>query len=323
MILSSRLRRLVVVSAGVAAVLLAVYGLGEAYKRRDFQPRFRQMKSPLMRVEESVLERRADSTVFAVALEDERGVMVEAHLKVAAAGGPLHPVIITLGGVGTGRRTIEFLGDTRDWLVLALDYPYHGDRGDMSYWEFLGVLPEARQAMMNTVPAAMMAVDYLWRRDDVDRTRVVLAGGSFGALFSPAIAAADPRITAVAIFFGAGDLDGVIDANLDIPWPFRPVVGWCGSVIVSPLEPLKYVRRIAPRPLLMINGLEDGAMPEHLSRELYERAGEPKTIRWLPLGHVHISSTEFHQQVLDVCMEWLREIDYLSDDRVFRLPRQK
>ena len=30
------------------------------------------------------------------------------------------------------------------------------------------------------------------------------------------------------------DLRELIDANLDLPWPVGPVVGWLGSVIVSP-----------------------------------------------------------------------------------------
>ena len=67
---------------------------------------------------------------------------------------------------------------------------------------------------MDTVPAGMMVLDYLHGRGDVDTDRIVVAGGSFGALISPALAAADERITAVAILFGAGDLQQVIEENL-------------------------------------------------------------------------------------------------------------
>jgi len=319
MVRKSWRRRLAIAVGGLVCVGVVLFIVGEGYKRRDFLPYFLETKSELVRVTEEVLEEGPDATVMYIALEDEGSIMVEGHLKIPVAGGPLHPVIITLGGVGTGRRTIDYLGDTRDWLVLALDYPYHGDRSNMSHREFLGVLPEARRAMLDTVPAGMLALDYLWRRDDVDRDRVVLAGGSFGALFSPALAAADQRVTAVAIFFGAGDLQELIDANLEMPWPVKPIVGWLGSVIVSPLEPLKYIHAVSPRPLFMLNGTEDEAMPVHCSRVLHERAGDPKTIRWLPLGHVHIRSIEFHQRVLDVFMGWLREIDYLSDEEPFRL----
>ncbi|MGD9253375.1 MAG: hypothetical protein PVG92_05535, partial [Holophagae bacterium] len=128
------------------------------------------------------------------------------------------------------------------------------------------------------------------------------------------------RITAVAILFGAGDLQQVIEANLPLPEIVRPPVAWLGSVIVSPFEPLKYIGNISPRPVFFLSGTEDVAMPEAISRELHEAAGEPKKVTWLPLGHVNLDAKEFHQQVLDACMEWLIEIDFMTRDEVFILP---
>jgi hypothetical protein len=105
-----------------------------------------------------------------------------------------------------------------------------------------------------------------------------------------------------------------------MPFPVRQVVAWIGSVIVSPMEPLKYIGRISPRPVFMLSGTEDVAMPEEISRALHDAAGDPKTIRWLSLGHVNLKSTEFHQQVLDACMDWLQEIGFMTEDEVFILP---
>jgi dienelactone hydrolase len=283
---------------------------------------FLARKSELVTVTERVVRKQADSTILLVTLEDERAIQVEGYLKVPDRGGPLHPVLIALGGAGTGRRSMDYLGDTRDWLVLALDYPYRGETEDMTYWEYVSIVPEARRAMLDTVPAGMLAVDYLWRRGDVDRNRIVLAGGSFGALFSPALAAADERISAVAILFGAGHLQDVISANLRMPWPLRPALSWVGSVLVSPVEPLKYVHRVSPRPIFMLCATEDEAMPEHCTRALIDKAGEPKTVRWLPLGHVQITSSEFHQQVLDECARWLQEIGFVSEGETFRVPER-
>jgi len=281
---------------------------------------FLERKSELVTVHERIIEENSEFVVSELAFADAGGIEVEAYLKVPFEGGPLHPVMITLGGAAAGREVIDYLGDTGGWMILALDYPYRGATDDMSHWEFVSILPGARRAMLDTVPAGMLALDYLYRRDDVDRKRIVLSGGSFGALFSPALAAADDRVSAVAILFGAGHLQQVIDANLDLPSPVRQVVAWVGSVIVSPLEPLKYVHRISPRPVFMLSGTEDVAMPEEISRALHEAAGEPKTIRWLSLGHVNLKSTEFHQQVLDACMEWLQEIGFMTEDEVFVLP---
>ena len=313
-------KRLLTVFVVLTITVVAVYLLGESYKKRDFMPYFQERKSELVTVNERVIEENPASVVSELAFADAGGIVVEAHLKVPFEGPPVHPVMITLSGAAAGRAVIDYLGDTDGWMILALDYPYRGATEDLSHWEFVSILPEARQAMLDTVPAGMLALDYLYSRDDVDRKRIVLAGGSFGALFSPALAAADERISAVAILFGAGHLQKVIDANLDMPWPIRQVVAWAGSVIVSPLAPLKYVHRVSPRPVFMLSGTEDVAMPEEISRALHEAAGEPKTIRWLSLGHVNLKSTEFHQQVLDTCMEWLQEIGFMTADEVFILP---
>ena len=66
-----------------------------------------------------------------------------------------------------------------------------------------------------------MIVDWARRRGS---RQVAVGGGSLGALFSPALAAADERITAVAVFFGAGDLHSLIEANLELAWPLEPAV---------------------------------------------------------------------------------------------------
>jgi len=308
------LRRAGVVVASLLVLGVVLYLAGESYKDRDDLARLVSRRAGLASVSEAILEAGPNHTLVHVALRDARGIEVEGHLLLPAAGEPPHRVLLILGGVRTGRRTVDFLGDTGDWIVLALDYPYRGKKSGLSRREFIALLPEMRRAMVDAVPATMLAVDYLWRRGDVDRGRVVLAGGSFGALFAPAIGAADDRISAVAILFGAGDLEALIDANLDVAWPARPVAAWLGSVIVSPLEPLKYIGRISPRPVFLLNGTEDPTMPERCSRALHEAAREPKAVRWLPLGHADVRSTEFHGQVVSEFAAWLRGIGFLGPD---------
>jgi predicted esterase len=316
-------RRVAMLVMGFIVVVAFVFALGEAYKTRDFQPHFLDRKGALISVSEVQIEKRADFEMLHIVLGDDRGLEVEGHLKVPTrCDGPYRTLVI-LGGIRTGRRTIEYLGDTGDWLVVALDYPYGGKRSGLSYGEFLVAFPQMRRAVLDTVPAGMLAVDYLLQRGDADDERILLAGGSFGAMFAPAMAAADDRISAVAIFFGAGDLDVLIDTNLDLWWPLKPIVSWIGSVVVSPLEPLKYVGRISPRPVFMLNGTEDPAMPEFCCVALHDAAGQPKTIRWLPLGHVDIRSSEFHRQVLEEFLAWLRQIGFLSEVEAFDLVPQE
>ena len=313
------LKRLGRAVAGLGLTVFLLYITGEAYSKKDFLPYFLDRKSDLASVVETVLETGPDWDVVHLLLADEKGIEVEAHLRVPHAPDTRRRALVILGGVGTGKRTVDYLGDTGDWLVMALDYPYRGPRSGLSRGEFLAALPAIRRAVLDTVPASMLAVDYLERRGDVDPNRIVLAGGSFGALFTPALAAADERISAVAIFFGAGDLHALIDANLELWWPLKPVASWLGWIIVSPLEPLKYAHRISPRPIFMLNGTGDEAIPEASAWALHDRAGEPKTVVWLPVGHVNIRSPEFHRQVLDEFVSWLRSVGVISADETFKL----
>jgi dienelactone hydrolase len=312
-------RRIAVTLVVVAAVITVVWFLGEAFKTRDYLPYFLARSSALASVSETVLQSTGDSSLVHLALRSELGIEVDCHIKVPTRGSEPRPALIILGGVRTGRRTVEYVGDTGDWLVVALDYPYRGKKSGLSSAEFLGAVPAMRRAVLDTVPAGVLVLDYLSHRGDVDPDRVVLAGGSLGALFAPALAAADERVTAVAILFGAGNLGALIDANLDLSWPLQPVASWVGSVIVSPLEPLKYVGRISPRPVLMLNGSDDPAMPEECSRALHDAAGEPKTVSWLPAGHVTVHSPEFHEYVVGEFVAWLRDIEFLSADETLEL----
>ena len=302
-----------------AVVMVVLWLLGEALKTRDYVPYFLECHSALTSVSETILEETDEFSVVHLMLRSELGIEVESHLRVPAHGPGLRPTIVILGGVRTGRRTVEYLGDTGDWLVVALDYPYRGKKSGLSRVEFLASVPAMRRAVLDTVPAGMLVLDYLSRRGDVDRDRYVLAALSVGALVAPSLADADDRVSSVAIFFGAGDLGALIDSNLDLPWPLKPGVSWLGSVLVSPLEPLKYVGRIHPRPVFMLNGSDDPAMPERCARALHEAAREPKTVCWLPSGHVSVHSPEFHEQVVGEFVAWLRAIGFLSAGETLEL----
>jgi dienelactone hydrolase len=286
---------------------------GEILQSRDYLQYFIKHKGDLVSVEESTLEVDLHAATYRLTLFDDHDRTVDCHLRVPSSAKAPYPVILILGGVRTGKQTLDYLGKP-DAILLALDYPYRGPKRGLSYSKFLRQVPEMRQAMLDTAPAAMLALDYLWQRPDVDRGRVLLAGGSFGALFAPAVAAAEPRISAVAILFGAGDLRSLIRTHLEQPPTTRRLLAWFGNVIVSPLEPLKYIGRVAPRPVFMLSGTEDATMPVRNSRLLHEAAREPKTVRWIPTGHVNVRAEEFHRSVVEALVEWMVAIEFLSEE---------
>jgi fermentation-respiration switch protein FrsA (DUF1100 family) len=251
-----------------------------------------------------------------VTLQNDRGLKVDAFVKIPRASATPRAAIVTLGGLRGGVRALEYLEDTGDFIVLAMDYPFEGRRSDLSAWELLRQVPAMRRAALDTPSATMLGVDYLYQRPDVDRDRIVLIGGSLGALFAPAVAAADDRITALALLFGAGDLFTLVDANLPLPALVRRPAAWGLSAVVSPLEPLKYIGRVAPRPVFMLNSTGDRRMPDRCSRLLQTAAEEPKTVRWIDTGHVHVRDKNFRRDVLMAVQAWLADIGYVAGNAV-------
>jgi len=316
--LAKRHWALALLSAALA-LSVALFWAGEAYCRRDFRNHFDRLRGTLEHVEETHLATVGDHEIAEVRLRDDRGLAVVGHLKVPVGSHERYPALLILGGVRTGRRTIDYLADTRGVILFALDYPYEGKRSGLSTLEFLSSLPSMRRAVINTVPAAQLAVDYLLSRSDVDPDRIILAGGSVGAILSPAVAATDPRIDALVVLFGGGDIQSLIRTNLDRPaWMTIPAA-WLGKVITAPVEPLRYIGEVSPRPIFFLNGTEDLGFPVANVRLLHEAAREPKTIRWIEAGHVIINRPEFHDQVTAELVAWLLEEELVPPDAWVRV----
>jgi fermentation-respiration switch protein FrsA (DUF1100 family) len=134
----------------------------------------------------------------------------------------------------------------------------------------------------------MLLTDYLLTREDVDPGKIILLGYSFGAPFVPCIIAHDRRAAVAAVVYGGGDLRSLIAHNVrryegEAASQF---VGSLGGVLLRPLEPMRYIHRVAPIPLVMINGTNDEQVPRYNAELLYNAAGEPKTITWLESRHV-------------------------------------
>ncbi len=75
--------------------------------------------------------------------------------------------------------------------------------------------------------------------------------------------------------------------------------------ISSQLAGAHTVGELAPRPLLLVHGTADTILSHQCSEMLYERAGEPKTIKLLEgAGHILI---EVGDQLTELVSGWLLE----------------
>jgi fermentation-respiration switch protein FrsA (DUF1100 family) len=52
------------------------------------------------------------------------------------------------------------------------------------------------------------------------------------------------------------------------------------------MSPERFIGRIAPRPIVMVNGIDDPQMPVKAVQRLYDAARPPKSLIWLRTGHL-------------------------------------
>ncbi len=298
-------RRIIIFTAIILILGVFIYTGGEWYRSIDYRDRFNRMKGSVEVVETVPEERQGQNILYWVEIRSDRETEVWGYLKVPGDGAGPYPALVILGGLRTGPNTVHYLGKTTGIVILALDYPYRGKREDLGVGGFIRSIPRIRRAVVETVPAVMLGVDYLLSRDDVDENRITMVGGSLGAMFVPAVAASHSGVSAAAILFGAAGLERLISESLEVPSPLADITGWIGAVLVSPVEPLKYADKISPRPLFMLSGIDDERIPPECSRLLHRRADHPKTVRWIRAGHLHVKSEEFHRRVSRRLSEWM------------------
>lgn len=296
-----------------AALGTAVYIAGEIYMRSDFSGKFTGMHEGLARVDSAPAGDIEGRELVSLDLTGGSGIEVEAFLTVPAGADRKLPAVIILGGLRTGRRTVEYLREVPGIAVLAMDYPYEGKREGLGTLEFIRAVPAIRRSILETVPAVMLGVDYLASREDIDEGKIILVGGSLGALFVPAAAGSDRRIDAAAILFGGCDIAALVRHGFDGPAWLGRVAGWAASALLAPVEPARWTGRISPRPVFILSAEGDELIPAACSRGLHEKAGEPRTIRWIDTGHLDIRSEEFHRVVVEMLLEWMESNRLVPD----------
>jgi dienelactone hydrolase len=198
-----------------------------------------------------------------------------------AAGGRPGWVVLLHGGTAAGKDnpSTRYLGGflaRAGWNVLAIDMQYFGDRKTDLLTQFteaekherLYNQPAAHLAWVaQTVKDGGRAFDFLVQERGADPKRIALMGFSRGAQMALLLGGADPRFVAVAALYG-GHFDAFETGHLPAACPAN------------------YIGRIAPRPLLMVNGTQDTDFFREVSvLPLQKLARNPRELIWVETGH--------------------------------------
>lgn len=293
--------------AGIAGTALITTAAVSYESCRDYRDDFLCRKGELATAVEHPAGGDSLSAKQWLSLTSTSGLRVECGMLLPRGNRGRHPAIILLGGKATGKHAVDYALDIRDVVIVAVDYPFE-PRESYTVPEILSDIPAVRRALLDMPPSVMLVLDYLAQRPDVDRNRIVLLGYSFGAPLVPVIAALDRRPAVAALVYGGGDLRSLIRHNVRrYEGPLlSEILAAAGSLLLRPLEPLRYAEAISPTPLLMINGTEDEQVPAENARLLFAAAKEPKKIVWLDSRHVHPRDIELTRRIIRTLTEELR-----------------
>lgn len=189
-----------------------------------------------------------------------------------------------------------------DVVVLSLDYPEELPY-TISVSDLVLRADDLRNAAARIPRMFGLAADYLVARADVDTARLIMVATSFAVPFATQTAARDQRFANVALIYGAGRMEDVLATNLTLrPRMLRRPAAWLAMRPFREFAPERYIARISPRPVVMVNGLDDPQMPRRAVESLYAAAAEPKELIWLRTGHLMPDDSTLIRALVDTAL---------------------
>ena len=290
-----RTRALAAIALVATACAIEPARLGEARA-------YRERAGTLASADTSPSVPRGRYAQSAVRLTSSTGIVATGRL-LRPVEGRCHPAVLLQDGREENSAVIGRLPEEfGDVVVLALDYP---DAMPMAI-ELSDVVLHADRLhdAAAEIPARfLLGAAYLAQRGDVDSARMAIAATSFAVPFATIAAAAEPHFRNVALIYGAGDLSRVLAANLDFDPAFlRRPAAWLAMRPFAEFAPERFIHLIAPRPIIMVNGVDDPQMPIEAVRSLYRAAREPTELIWMRTGHLMPTDSALIRSLVDTAL---------------------
>ena len=199
------------------------------------------------------------------------------------------PVALLLHGLSLDKECMaEMAGPAllrRGIACLAPDLPHHGERSRGKDPADSANPFELMARWRAALDDSGLLLRFLAQRPDIDPSRISLIGYSLGAFIGLKVAATNREVRSVVLASGG-----------DLP-EYTPFI----SIVRTVADPIKLVRTLKGRPLLMVHGKHDRAVTPAQAERLFHAAQEPKKMLWWECGHV------LPPQAMDEAAAWLAE----------------
>jgi hypothetical protein len=173
--------------------------------------------------------------------------------------------------------------------TFTIDPRATGERGSVEELQTLvNSTPKAvRTTILESASDLRRGLEYLYARPECHRN-VGFLGTSYGAVIGSILSGSDTRVKATALT----SIGATWQEALTRPGsPILPEVDQGKKALdaavgtLAPLNPSAWVRRIAPRPVLLMNGTHDPNVSVADAAQLADSAGEPKVVVNFDGGH--------------------------------------
>ena len=227
------------------------------------------------------------------------GQTVPALFAIPTGSKPLG-CLMYQGGLGQTKEALPQLREGVANLRLAtftIDPRHGGARGSVAQMVAALKTPETLLAMvLDTVVDLRMGLDYLLSRPEC-RHNIAYMGTSFGGVVGAIFGGQDPRLKAViltsigatfkeAMLHGSDAAKQNPNVPLQVPGAAtNPALLAHAVGILGPYDPATWVAKIAPRPVMLINGRFDPLVAPADALELAAAAADPKTLLYFNGGH--------------------------------------
>ena len=231
------------------------------------------------------------------------GRSVPALLHLPTCGGPPHPAVLITPGMDMVKENSAMYGDPfleRGVATLIIDGPGQGASN----------LRKIRVTADNYVEAGVGAVDYLLSRDDIDKTRLGLAGFSMGTYWGFRVAAAESRLKACAFMLPCWEsgMDTIFNmASPTFKLNYMYMSGYDDEDAFDRFMETLSLDGLEEKiscPLMLVTGEDEDLSPMDVTLEVFGKIRQPKSLVMFE-GMKHSIEAPYVDYAADWLTDWL------------------
>lgn len=226
------------------------------------------------------------------------------------------PIIMVLGGLGTGANNIRAITNAGNNIVVGYDWPMTVN--PPKNFGFLLEVPKFYKGAMIAPAQIAAAIDWLSVQPFADPNRISILGYSMGALAAPAAQRltedSGHKVNWTILAYGGAPLGAIFTADKHIqPDIMRALLAPLINIVFHPLQPEMYLPTLTGH-FLILEGKNDGLIPESARTNLRQATLEPKTVIDFEGDHMGVGpdKQELLQKIIAASRAWLMRMNAVN-----------